>query len=184
LCQGLTDFLLFFFSFFFFAISFFFSNIENACADPTIEDTYRKQVVIDQQACLLEILDTAGQDQFQTLRAQWIRQYDSFIIVYSITDRGSFEGMPAFHKQILRAKESEAVPMVLVGNKSDLDSKRQVQLAEGQALAQQLGAEFRETSAKTRSNVDDAFFTAVRLIWKYFPQEGHKQKKRLQCTLL
>mmetsp|Transcript_9610 Transcript_9610/g.14476 ORF Transcript_9610/g.14476 Transcript_9610/m.14476 type:complete len:191 (-) Transcript_9610:74-646(-) len=152
--------------------------------DPTIEDTYRKQVVIDEQACLLEILDTAGQDQFQTLRAQWIRQYDSFIIVYSVTDRGSFEGMPSFHKQILRAKETDTVPMVLVGNKCDLESKRQVQLAEGQALAQQLGAEFRETSAKTRYNVEDAFFSAVRLIWKYFPREDTQKKKKKGCILL
>lgn len=152
--------------------------------DPTIEDTYRKQVVIDDEACLLEILDTAGQDQFQTLRAQWIRQYDSFLIVYSITDRGSFEGMPSFNKQILRAKETDRVPMILVGNKCDLESKRQVQFQEGQALAKQLNAEFRETSAKTRYNVEDAFYSAVRLIWLMFPPKEKDKKKQRPCLLL
>jgi GTPase KRas len=55
--------------------------------DPTIEDSYRKQVVIDGVPCLLAILDTAGQEEFTALRDQWIRDCEGFIIIYSIIGR-------------------------------------------------------------------------------------------------
>ena len=57
--------------------------------DPTIEDSYRKQVVIDQQSCMLEVLDTAGQEEYTALRDQWIRDGEGFVLVYSITSRSS-----------------------------------------------------------------------------------------------
>jgi GTPase KRas protein len=50
--------------------------------DPTIEDSYRKQVVIDDESCLLEILDTAGQEEFTALRDQWIRDCEGFVLIY------------------------------------------------------------------------------------------------------
>merc|ERR1712000_343119 len=70
--------------------------------DPTIEDTWGKQVVIDGQTCLLEILDTAGQEEFTALRDQWIRECEGFIIIYSIVSRLSFHQVEVFKKQVLR----------------------------------------------------------------------------------
>src|SRR5271155_2680970 len=105
--------------------------------DPTIEDSYRKQVVIDQQSCMLEVLDTAGQEEYTALRDQWIRDGEGFVLVYSISSRSSFTRIQKFHHQIQRVKESSAsspsypgsplsaaaplgqVPVMLVGNKSD-----------------------------------------------------------------
>lgn len=59
--------------------------------DPTIEDSYRKQVVIDEEPCILEVLDTAGQEEYTALRDQWIRDGEGFVLVYSIAQRSTFE---------------------------------------------------------------------------------------------
>ncbi|KEF50930.1 Ras family, other [Exophiala aquamarina CBS 119918] len=77
-----------------------------AIYDPTIEYSYRKQVVIDQQACVLEVLDTAGQGEHTTLRDQWTRDRVGFILVYSITSRKSFETINKLYSQVQRAKGS------------------------------------------------------------------------------
>jgi len=73
--------------------------------DPTIEDSYRKQVEIDQETCLLDILDTAGQEEFSAMRDQYMRTGQGFLCVYAITSRSSFEEISAFREQILRVKE-------------------------------------------------------------------------------
>ena len=94
--------------------------------DPTIEDSYRKQVTIDEEVCLLDILDTAGQEEYSAMRDQYMRSGQGFLCVYSITNRGSFEEISSFREQILRVKDADRVPMVIVGNKADLEAERQV----------------------------------------------------------
>lgn len=129
------------------------------------EDSYRKQVTIDSETCLLDILDTgkqlqgdlviayatlAGQEEYSAMRDQYMRTGQGFLMVYAITSRSSFEELVSFKDQILRVKESDRVPMVVVGNKSDLESERQVSTQEGMDLARSFGAPFFESSAKTR----------------------------------
>jgi len=58
--------------------------------DPTIEDSYRKQVQIDNEPALMDILDTAGQEEYAALQDQWIREGDGFLIVYAINATESF----------------------------------------------------------------------------------------------
>lgn len=134
--------------------------------DPTIEDSYRKQVTIDAETCLLDILDTAGQEEYSAMRDQYMRTGQGFLMVYAITSRSSFEELVGFKDQILRVKEADHVPMVVVGNKSDLESERQVSSQEGQDLARNFGSPFFETSAKTRVNVEESFYHLVREIRK------------------
>ena len=134
--------------------------------DPTIEDSYRKQVTIDNQTCLLDILDTAGQEEYSAMRDQYMRTGQGFLLVYAITSRGSFSEIVAFKEQILRVKDKDRVPMILVGNKSDLEPERQVTTGEGQDLSRSFNAPFMESSAKTRVNVEEAFFELVREIRK------------------
>eukprot|EP01103_Thecamoeba_quadrilineata_P002802 TRINITY_DN12676_c0_g1_i1.p1 TRINITY_DN12676_c0_g1~~TRINITY_DN12676_c0_g1_i1.p1 ORF type:complete len:178 (-),score=29.87 TRINITY_DN12676_c0_g1_i1:280-813(-) len=134
--------------------------------DPTIEDSYRKQVMIDNEPCLLDILDTAGQEEYSTMRDQYMRTGQGFLCVYAVTSRTSYDEITAFHEQILRVKDSDRVPLVICGNKCDLESERQVSREEGQELATSLGCPFMETSAKARINVEEGFFTLVREIRK------------------
>lgn len=150
--------------------------------DPTIEDSYRKQVQIDSQSCMLEVLDTAGQEEYIALRDQWIRDGEGFVLVYSISSRSSFARIQRFHSQIQRVKETAMAgsptypgspisasapvfgqaPVMLVGNKCDRVTEREVSTQEGQALAKELGCDFVEASAKNCVNVEKAFFDVVR----------------------
>jgi small GTP-binding protein len=91
------------------------------------------------------------------------REGEGFLLVYSITARATFERIERFRQQIVRVKDSDTIPIVLVGNKADRANEREVGRDEGQALAKRLGCEFVETSAKTRSNLELAYYTAVRL---------------------
>ncbi|KAG0170010.1 Ras GTPase [Apophysomyces sp. BC1034] len=135
--------------------------------DPTIEDSYRKQCVIDTETALLDVLDTAGQEEYSAMREQYMRNGEGFLLVYSITSRMSFEEITTFYEQICRVKDRDYFPMVLVANKSDLVADRQVATQEGVDLAKHFGCNFIETSAKARVNVDNAFFEVVRDIRRY-----------------
>ncbi|XP_057572071.1 GTPase NRas isoform X1 [Hippopotamus amphibius kiboko] len=153
--------------------------------DPTIEDSYRKQVVIDGETCLLDILDTAGQEEYSAMRDQYMRTGEGFLCVFAINNSKSFADinlyrlLPSqqnsvlqiasemrFKEQIKRVKDSDDVPMVLVGNKCDLPT-RTVDTKQAHELAKSYGIPFIETSAKTRQGVEDAFYTLVREIRQY-----------------
>uniref|UniRef100_A0A8C9AXY6 small monomeric GTPase n=1 Tax=Prolemur simus TaxID=1328070 RepID=A0A8C9AXY6_PROSS len=124
--------------------------------DPTIEDSYRKQVVIDGETCLLDILDTAGQEEYSAMRDQYMRTGEGFLCVFAINNTKSFEDihqysshLPPLREQIKRVKDSDDVPMVLVGNKCDL-AVRTVESRQAQDLARSYSIPYIETSAKTR----------------------------------
>lgn len=135
--------------------------------DPTLEDSYRRQCVIDGIPSHMEILDTAGQEEYGALREQWIRQNDLFVIVYDVTRRSSFEATERLFSEVMDTKrklDAGFAPsvVILVGNKCDLDSRRLVGTTEGASLAKKLGCSHIETSAKLGTNVEKAFFTVVR----------------------
>ena len=89
-------------------------------------DSYRKQCVIDDEVALLDVLDTAGQEEYSAMREQYMRTGEGFLLVYSITSRQSFEEITTFQQQILRVKDKDYFPMVVVGNKCDLEGEREV----------------------------------------------------------
>eukprot|EP00055_Hartaetosiga_balthica_P015701 m.94740 g.94740 ORF g.94740 m.94740 type:complete len:947 (+) comp8930_c0_seq3:146-2986(+) len=111
--------------------------------------------------CLMEILDTAGQEEYSCMRDQYTRTSDNFMIVYDITSRSSFEEAKMFPEFIKRIKDTDHVPLVLVGNKADLSQQRQVSAEEGARTALEFGCPFVETSAKDGINVQEAFYQSV-----------------------
>jgi len=158
--------------------------------DPTIEDSYTKQCVIDDHVAKLDILDTAGQEEFSAMREQYMRSGEGFLPVFSLADRGSFEEMYKFHKQVLRVKDRDEFPMLIVGNKADLENQRAVTSEECYNMAKQLKIPFIECSAKLRMNVDQSFFELVRLIRRFQALErpvsnGKEEKKpSSKCCML
>lgn len=131
--------------------------------DPTIEDAYRKTIVVDGSTALLDILDTAGQEEFSTLMDQWMRDGKVFILVFSVTDRGSFDQIRDLYEKILRIQEADHVPVVLVGNKKDLENERKVKKQEGKDLAEELQMyTYVETSAKLGDQISETFYHTVR----------------------
>ncbi|PSK35551.1 hypothetical protein C7M61_004339 [Candidozyma pseudohaemuli] len=151
--------------------------------DPTIEDSYRKLIEVDGRACDLEILDTAGVAQFTAMRELYIKSGKGFLLVYSVTDENSLTELLALREQVLRIKDLENVPMVLIGNKSDLDDDRVLSIDDGIKVSQQWGlVPFYETSAMYKTNVDEAFIDVVRQIMLKEAQISaeKKQQKELQ----
>ncbi|CAK8688948.1 unnamed protein product [Clavelina lepadiformis] len=133
--------------------------------DPTIEDSYRKQCVIDGKVAKLDILDTAGQEEFSAMREQYMRSGEGFLLVFSVADKLSFNEIHNFHRQILRVKDRDDFPMILVGNKCDLENPtRVVTQSEAKQMAKEFGVPYIETSAKLKINVEQAFYDLVRSI--------------------
>jgi GTPase KRas protein len=141
--------------------------------DPTIEDSYRKQVQVDGEDAVLDILDTAGQEEYSSMLDEYLRKGQGFLLVYSITSRESFEEIPGFMEKMLRAKDSKQVPTVLVGNKKDLEHKREVPYDEGALLAKNIGATFLESSAKLGEGVEEAFYNLIRAVRKDRDAKGY-----------
>jgi small GTP-binding protein len=162
--------------------------------NPTIEESYRKQVTIDNVTCMLDILDTAGQEEFGALRHQYMRQGQGFLLVFSVTDRSSFEEIQSFYNEVFRVKEDEQpknhkIPIIVVGNKADLESSRVVRSDEGQDTSKKLGCQYIETSAKTRQGVEEAYFSVVRKIRETAPKTARglpwdESKRTKHCIIL
>ena len=155
--------------------------------DPTIEDSYQRQVQVDNQICYLDILDTAGQEEYSAMRDQYVQSGEAFLLVYAINSRDSFDEISSFRELILRAKDTDSVPIVLCGNKCDLEKEREVTHQEGKDLAKSIGAHFFETSAFHRINIEESFFQLVREVNKeraLSSKQDKKNKKTKKCSIL
>lgn len=104
------------------------------------------------------------QDEFTAMREQYMRGGEGFILVYSVTEKRSFQEIRRFKEMIDRVRNYEKVPIVIAGNKKDLEHKRQVSTEEGEMMAKEFGCPFFETSASLRHNVDETFEEIVRCI--------------------
>ena len=105
----------------------------------------------------LKIWDTAGQERFKAVATQYIKLCDGILVVYAINDRKSFEKINDWLKDVEEKKNNNKVPLVLIGNKIDLENERVVSKEEGEKLAQKYNIKFFESSAKTNINVSEAF---------------------------
>ncbi|KAK0138013.1 Ras-related protein O-RAL [Merluccius polli] len=127
--------------------------------EPTKADSYRKKVVLDGEEVQIDILDTAGQEDYAAIRDNYFRSGEGFLLVFSITEHESFTATVEFREQILRVKaEEDKIPLLL----SDLEERRQVSVDEARGKAEEWGVQYVETSAKTRANVDKVFFDLMR----------------------
>jgi len=157
--------------------------------DPTIEDSYRKLTEVDGAAYMLDIMDTAGQEEYSALRDSYMKTGQGFLLVYSVTTSTSFDVAGKMRGQILRVKEDSAdIPIMVVGNKMDLANERQVTTQQGENFASSIRAGFMECSAKTNINVKEAFIELVRMMnkWKELHPEACPKTKggKKGCTLI
>jgi Ras-related protein Rab-1A len=136
-------------------------------ADDTYTGTYISTIGVDfkirtveleGKTIKLQIWDTAGQERFRTITSSYYRGAHGIIVVYDVTDMESFEAVKGWLNEIDRYA-NENVNKLLVGNKSDLTSKKVVDYATAKAFADEIGIPFIETSAKNATNVEQAFMT-------------------------
>ncbi|KAG2186397.1 hypothetical protein INT43_002835 [Umbelopsis isabellina] len=154
--------------------------------DPTKADSYRKKVVLDGQECQIDILDTAGQEEYAAIRDNYYRSGEGFLCVFSVCEHESFEHTQEFRDQIGRVLDDETVPFILVGNKVDLEHLRRVSSNEASALASEWNCPYVETSAKTRQNVEQVYTQLMRKIRerKETLQRAEAKSKKGKCLIL
>ncbi|XP_062849763.1 GTP-binding protein Di-Ras1b [Trichomycterus rosablanca] len=132
--------------------------------NPTVEDTYWQVIGCERSVCMLHITDTSGSYQFPAMQRLNISKSDAFILVYSVTSRRSLEELKPVHQQVVAIRGNvEQVPIMLVGNKSDDESLREVQAEDGAAEAQAWKCGFIETSAKNQQKVTELFQELLKL---------------------
>ncbi|KAJ5071367.1 ras-like protein [Anaeramoeba ignava] len=133
--------------------------------DPTIEQTFKKLVLIDNIPTNLHIIDTAGQDDYKDVRNKYIASGEGFVVVYSIIARSSFDEAKTLLLQIKKEHKSD-VPVITVANKIDFEKERVVTVAEGEQLAKKFATSYFEVSAKTGQNTENCFESLVRSLRK------------------
>ena len=153
--------------------------------DPTIEDSYRKAYVLPGgKPVLFDILDTAGCDEAPAMSVEWCRFGDAFMIVYAINDRASFNEVQSLYERVI-VKCGDDVPCILVGNKTDLESNREVSRKEGETLALHLGIDFYELCAKCTAETQPAFEVLAQNVISKRSKAGKKAgKKRRRCAVM
>lgn len=154
---------------------------------PTIEDAYRNIKDIDGRPIRLEIIDTAGTEQFRAMRDIYMKDGDGYILVYDITDEVSFGEVKQLQAKISRTREEliEAeTAIIVVGNKADLENSRTVPKSSGQAFAIANGCEFIESSAKSDLNIDAIFTNLVREIKRLSAKNKVATEQGCQCVIM
>jgi small GTP-binding protein len=111
------------------------------------------------------------------MRDLYMKNGQGFVLVYSITAQATFNDLMELHDQIVRVKDTPEVPMILVGNKCDLEDERVVSKDQGQHLARQFNCAFMEASAKVKINVPEIFYNLVRQINSKSPQRPSQQPR-------
>lgn len=160
------------------------TNEFNEEYDATIEDSYRKVLEVDGEIAHLEIVDTAGQEEFWSLIDSWVRPADGVILVYDVSSRQTFEDLSRLYERVVMCKDTYSVPLVVVANKCDLPlGRRQVTAQEGWAMAREWGCPFVEASARERIHELVCFHEIVRQMRKYKPKQEKKEKHSF-CLIL
>ncbi|KAM9459470.1 GTP-binding protein Rheb-like isoform 2-T2 [Salvelinus alpinus] len=130
--------------------------------DPTIENTFTKMITINGQEYHLQLVDTAGQDEYSIFPQTYSIDINGYILVYSVTS-------------------NKRVPIMLVGNKNDLHMERVIRCEEGKSLAESWNAAFMESSAKENQTAVEVF---KRMILEAEKLEGGVQPGKTSCSLM
>ncbi|KAG0363026.1 RAB/GTPase protein [Gamsiella multidivaricata] len=124
-----------------------------------------RTIELDGKRIKLQIWDTAGQERFRTITTAYYRGAMGILLVYDVTDERSFSNIRNWFSNI-EQHASEGVNKILIGNKCDMPDKKVISKDQGQALADEFGIKFLETSAKSNICVEEAFFSLARDIKK------------------
>lgn len=154
--------------------------------DATIEDTYQKKIVQENNTIKLNIFDTGGEEQLSKIFMDgWIRGNDGFLLVYDVTKKGTFDKIIEIHDMIMDLLGEQKIACLLVGNKSDLSHKdREVSYQDGKDMSLRFDCPFYETSAKKPVNCENIFLDIIKQIHllKYLPKQKRKIKSRHSKT--
>ncbi|KAI1160941.1 ras family-domain-containing protein [Nemania serpens] len=168
--------------------------------DPTIEDSYRTHMTIDFHR--LSFIPGSTDKTVVAMRDLYMKTGQGFLLVFSITSPSSLEEIAGLRDEIIRIKDDDTVPIVICGNKADLEEQRAVPRARGFDVSQRWGAPYYETSARNKTNVDEVFTDLCRQIlrredltgeggprndeYESYPQQKKRRRRhhRSKCIIL
>lgn len=150
---------------------------------PTIENTFHKVISYRGHEFQTDIVDTAGQDETSIFPTNCSVGIHGYVLVYSITSKASLETVKVIHDKILDMIGANSVPLVLVGNKTDLFNERRVSAEDGKRLADEWQCKFMEVSAKSNARVNDIFISLISEIEKRSGTEAAAGQKK-DCVIL
>ena len=140
-----------------------------------------KNIQIDGKVFRIQIWDTAGQETFRSITRAYYKNSVCAFVVYDISNRATFDNIKSWVEDCKRLSP-KTVLMVLVGNKSDLEERREVSYNEGSIFAQKNGMLFFECSAKTGNNIEQIFTESTREIYKRI-KEGFYDLENENCII-
>ena len=130
-----------------------------------------KTIELNNKNIKIQIWDTAGQEAFQAITRTYYKGAVGALLVYDITRRDTFTHVTKWLEEV-KSNSSKSICVILIGNKKDLEDKRQVTYEEGESFAKENGLMFLETSAKTAYNVVEAFNLSAQAILNNIEKTG------------
>lgn len=144
---------------------------------------FTKTVKLRGQEYYLKLVDTAGQDEYSIFPHTYAIDNHGYCLVYSINNMKSFDVIKIIYDKLLDMTGKVQVPIILVGNKLDLNSERVIPYEEGKRLADYMKAQFVEVSAKQNSTVNDLFNSLLLMIEKVHNELPDKPERPNKCML-
>ena len=130
-----------------------------------------KTITLNNKTIKIQIWDTAGQEAFQAITRTYYKGAVGALLVYDITRKDTFTHVTKWLEEV-KMNSSRSICIILIGNKKDLEEKRQVSYEEGENFAKENGLMFLETSAKTAYNVVEAFNLSAQAILNNVEKNG------------
>ncbi len=157
-------------------------------------DLKHKQITLkDGTDVRLKLFDTAGQERYRSVADSYIKKANGILLIYDITEKESFQNIENWLESIREEMGDKLLPIILVGNKSDLKNERIIPTEEGKKKAEEYGFPFYETSCKTGENVNICFNELAELVYEKtgkkslqnenqkLKKDSHKEKKKKRC---
>ena len=150
--------------------------------EKTVEEQYIKYIKIKEEDCILQIIDTGGLEDYLKNLDVWIDSSEGFMLVFSINDKDSFEGLKIRYDEIVRFKKEQQFSVIIVGNKADLEKERAVNNEDVKEFCSKNSLKYYEVSALGDNNkIEEIFLKIAKKIFKikYPPQqENHEEIKK------
>ena len=134
--------------------------------EKTVEEQYDKYIKIKDEECILQITDTGGLEDYQNTLSVWIKSSEGFLLVYSINDKDSFDGIKMRYEKIKKYKKKKPYYVIIVGNKNDLEKERQVDKEEVDKFCNENNLKHFEICSSNVEEINKIFMKIAKKIYK------------------